>query len=190
MMSEVFGWFSDAARGMLSIFPQRRIVKAGHAGVRYGPGGGIKVLPAGWYLYWPLLQKFEDFPVARQTTDVPKQPLVTLDGVTVTAGGVIRYSVRDFELFCVENFNTFDDIDDVAQIAIRDVVIRWNFDALQKQRGFVDAELRRAAQRRLRSYGVKVHDLNLKGLAPAQLIHIVTDSNQAPVLVQPREASL
>ncbi len=186
MMSEVFGWFSDAARGLLSIFPQRRIVKAGHGAIRYGPGGGIEVLAPGWYVIWPIIQHFEDFPIMRQTTDVPKQPLVTKDGRTVTAGGVIRYSVSDVELFCVENFNTFDDIDDVAQIAIRDVVISHDFEILQTERKLIDLELRRTAQRRLKSYGVKVHDLNLKGLAPAQLVHIVSDG-QSSALIQPKE---
>lgn len=188
MMGEVFGWLGDAARGLLSIFPQRRIVKAGHHAISYGPLGGIKIIGPGWYVIWPLFQQFEDFPTMKQTTDVPKQPLVTKDGRTVTAGGVIRYSVCDVELFCIENFNTFDDIDDVAQIAIRDVVISHDFSTLQNDRKHVDLELRRTAQRRLKSYGVKVHDLNLKGLAPAQLIHIVSDGH-APAMIQPKEVS-
>ncbi len=183
MMQEVFGWFGEAARGIMSVFPQRRIVRAGHAAVCYGPRGGTKVLGAGWFIIWPLFEQYEDFPIARQTADVPKQPLVTKDGRTVTAGAVIRYSVRDVERFCVDNLNTFEDIDDVAQIAVRDVVISHDFAALQSERAKIDEELRRMAQKRLTSYGVKVHDLNLKGLAPAQLIHIVTEG-QAPALVQ------
>lgn len=189
MLGEVFGWFGEAARGLMSVFPQRRIVKAGHAAVLYGPKGGIKVLGAGWFVIWPLFEQYEDFPVARQTADVPKQPLVTKDGRTVTAGAVIRYSVRDVERFCVENLNTFEDIDDVAQIAVRDVVISHTFEQLQTERTMIDEELRRMAQKRLTSYGVKVHDLNLKGLAPAQLIHIVSEG-QAPAMIQPdKEAS-
>src|SRR5690349_6297116 len=187
MMSEVFGWFGDAARGVLSIFPQRRIVKAGHAGMIYGPKGGIRVLKAGWYIIWPMFQEYDDFPTARQTANVAKQPLVTKDGKVVTAGGLIRYSVRDVELSCVENYNTFDDIDDVAQVAIRDVIISHDFATLQSERKQIDEELRRNAQKRLTSYGVRVHDLNLKGLAPAQPIHIVSEG-QSPALIQPNHS--
>jgi regulator of protease activity HflC (stomatin/prohibitin superfamily) len=183
MMSEVFGWFGDAARGILSVFPQRRIIKAGHAGIRYGPRGGIDVLPAGWYFLFPLFQDFEQFPIARQTVDVAKQPLMTKDGKTVTAGGAMRFSVNDVHLFCIENYNTFEDIDDVAQVALRDVVISHTLEVLQTDRERLDRELRIRAQRRLRSYGVRVHEFNLKGLAPAQLIHVVSDS-QVPVLIQ------
>jgi len=188
MIGEVFGWIGEYARGILSVLPQRRIVRAGYGAVRYGPRGGIEVLGAGWYLLWPLFQEFEDFPVAKQTAEVPKQPLVTRDGRTVTAGAIIRYSVFDVERFCIKNLNSFDDVDDVAQIAVRDVVISHRFEDLQAQRERVDGELRSVAQRRLRSYGVRVHDLNLKGLAPAQLIHMVSDG-QAPVLIQPQENS-
>lgn len=183
MMSEVFGWFGDAARGLLSVFPQRRIIRAGHAGIRYGPRGGIDVLPPGWYFFFPLFQDFEEFPIAWQTVDVAKQPLITKDGKTVTAGGAMRFRVDDVKLFCVDNYNTFEDIDDVGQVALRDVVISHTLEALQSDRDLIDRELRIRAQRRVRSYGVRVREFNLKGLAPAQLIHVVSDS-QAPVLIQ------
>jgi hypothetical protein len=67
---------------------------------------------------------------------------------------------------------------------VRDVVIAHTFQTLQSERTMIDKELRRMAQRHLTSYGVKVYGLNLKGLAPAQLIHIVSDTPQAPVLLQ------
>ena len=183
-MTEVFGWLGDAARGLLSIFPQRRIVKAGYGAVRHNPNGSFRVLGPGWFIFWPLFQELESFPIARQTSDIPKQPLVTKDGIAVSAGGVIRYSVKDVELFCVKNVNAFDDIDDVAQISIRDAVINNTFHRLQTARKGIDRMLTTNAGRRLASYGVEVHDVNLKGLAPAQLLHVVSDS-QVPVLISP-----
>ena len=183
MMSEVFGWFGDAARGILSIFPQRRIVKAGYGAIRYGPRGGFEVLEAGWYLLWPLIQEFEDFPVGNQTADVPKQFAQTLDGVSVSFGGVIRYRINDIERFAVKNINSFDDIDDVAQIAMRDQVCSKSLEILRRERMRLDGELKTAANKRLKSYGVRVIDLCMKGPAPAQLIHVISDSQQ-PVMIQ------
>lgn len=183
MLGEVFGWIGEYARGLLSILPQRRIVKAGHGAILYGPKGGIKVLGPGWYVVWLLFQEFEDFPIARQTRTIAKEPMVTQDGRVVSAGGIIRWSVEDLEAFCVDNLNTFDDVDDVAQIAIRDVIASHTYDVLLNNRKLTDKQLKSKAQRQLTSYGVRVHGMSLKSFAPAQIIHMVGDSAGAPTFI-------
>ena len=181
-----FSWLGEFLKGMTSFIPRLRLVKAGHGAIRYSPRGKIEVLQAALYVYGPMIQAFEDFPTAGQTTEVPKQALLTKDLKTVSVGAAITFEIEDLQAFSVDNFNTFDDVDDIAQIAVRDVVKEHTLVEIQTDPE-MDEKLRKAAQRRLRNYGVRVKRMAIKTFAQSQLIHVIGD--QAPMtLVQPQPA--
>lgn len=179
-----FAWLGEFLKGMTSFIPRLRLVKAGHGAIRYSPRGKSEVLKPALYIYWPMVQAFEDFPTAGQTIEVPKQALLTKDLKTVSVGAAMTFEVEDLQAFCVDNWNTFDDVDDIAQVAVRDVVKEHTLAEIQTDPE-MDEKLRRAAQRRLRNYGVRVKRMAIKTFAPSQLIHVIGDQAPGVVLTQP-----
>lgn len=184
-----FSWLGDMMGGLMKLLPRIRLVKAGHGAIRYSPRGKVEVLGPDLYLYWPVCQEFEDFPTASQTVDVAKLPLVTRDGVRVSAGGALTFEVVNLEKFCIHNWNSFDDVDDIAQIALRDVIRTHDFVEIQDDDSDqIDWKLRREAGRRLRRFGVRVNRLSLKGFAPCRLVHVVGDAGHTFVAPPKEEA--
>lgn len=182
-----FSWLSELMQGVMKFIPRLKLVKAGHGAIRYGRKGKSEVLEPDLYIYWPIIQDFEDFPTASQTVDVAKMALVTKDGEPVSAGGALTFEVVNLRAFCVDNYNTFEDVDDIAQVALRDVVKVHTYDELQASGPRIDRELRRKANRRLANYGVRVKRFALKTFAPSNLIHVVGDSTGAQIVMQPQQ---
>jgi regulator of protease activity HflC (stomatin/prohibitin superfamily) len=109
-------------------------------------------------VYWPLISDIEVLVVARQPINTATQSLMTKDGKTVVAGGVVIYKINDVvQAIGKANWSPEDTAGDIAQAAIVEVVSKWNcFDLLENISGKVETQLTETCRRQLRQYGVYV----------------------------------
>ena len=154
-----FSWLSDIFNGILQFIPRPVIVRATHGGVCWVFGSKIKELKPGWRWVWPLIMDWDIIPVARQTTTLNNQGLITKDKQKVQVSGIVVFSINDIiQAIGQRNYDADTTIDDIASAAIAKVVTNWNFnDLLNELTKKVEKELTETCQRQLRQVGVRVH---------------------------------
>ena len=155
---EAFSWIGQIFDSILQLFPRRVIVRATESGVKWSLWKEPKVMEPGIRFYWPLITDIEVAVVARQTLSMPTQALMTRDGKTVVAGGVIIYEINDVvQAIGKNNWSPEDTARDIAQAAIVDVVSKWECqELLENISGKVEEQLTLSCRKQLRQYGVYV----------------------------------
>ena len=157
-MEAALGWLGRIYEALLELVPRRVIVRHTCGGVRWSMGRQPRELRPGLRIYWPLVSEIEIIVVARQTINTPTQSLMTKDGETVVAGGVIIYKISDVvKAIGCQNWSPEETANDIAQAALVEVISSHDFDwLLENISGEVEKELTRICQDQLRKFGVYV----------------------------------
>lgn len=168
-------WLSDIVTALLEIVPRRVIIRATHAGVKWGLRGRPVELKPGWRWYWPLISSVEIIPVARQTLDLPTQALLSKDGKQVIASGVVVYSIQDIVKAIGErNFDVDATVSDISQAVIVEVMTTWKFcDLFENIGGRVKEDLTGACRKQLRCFGVYVHRVALTDFSSCRSLNLL-----------------
>jgi regulator of protease activity HflC (stomatin/prohibitin superfamily) len=158
-MDAAFAWLSQIVEAMLQLVPRRVIIRATERGVKWSLWREPKEMRPGIRIYWPLITDIEVTVVARQTINLPTQSLMTKDGKTVVAGGVVIYKISDIvKAIGSLNWSPEDTAGDITQAAIVEVVAKWNCDALLANiSGKVEEQLTNTCRKQLRQFGVYVN---------------------------------
>ena len=82
---------------LLSIFPCIFILTPYEAGIRVTFGTRVKAKGAGWYVMWPLIQRFVWMVVNSQIIDLRNQSIRTKDNRDIIVSGAIQYCIKDVE---------------------------------------------------------------------------------------------
>ncbi len=135
------------------------IIRATHGGVCWRLGSHIIEMEPGWRWWWPFISDVEIIPVARQTTAIPSQGLLTLDKKQIAVGAVIIFSINNVvQAIGHRNWDVESTVVDITAAAIVRVVTKWNLDDLLIElTDKVEDELTVTCQRQLRQFGVRVH---------------------------------
>ena len=88
-------WLKDLVNRLLSIFPRILILGPHEAGVRITFGKRATKLGAGWWIYWPLVQRILYMEIPTQVVDLRAQSIRTQDNESTVVSGAIQYSVKD-----------------------------------------------------------------------------------------------
>ncbi|MCE1179750.1 MAG: slipin family protein [Micrococcales bacterium] len=107
-----------------------------------------------------------------QLTPVASQEVPSVEGATVRASLVIRWSVRDAAAFVETAESAIDQVYLAAQLALRSAVGARGVDDLTgpSARAEIQADLTRPAQAAAAAYGIEVHEVVLKDLIlPAEV---------------------
>lgn len=157
-MEAAFAWLGQIFDALLQFVPRRVIVRATEGGVKWSLWREPREIKSGFRIYWPLITDIEIIIIARQTLNTPSQSLMTRDGKTVVAGGVMIYKINDIvQAIGKQNWNPDDTAGDITQAAIVDVISKWNCDELLKNiSGKVEEQLTNVCRKQLRQYGVYV----------------------------------
>lgn len=157
-MESAFSWLGKIFDALLELFPRRVIVRATEAGVKWSLWREPKEMKPGIRVYWPLITDIEVTIVARQTINTPTQSLMTKDGETVVAGGVVIYHINDVvKAIGQQNWCPETTAGDIAQAALVEVISRHDFDwLLENLSGEVEKELTEKCRDDLRKFGVYV----------------------------------
>lgn len=90
-------WLRDLINRLLSIFPRFLILGPHEAGVRLTFGSRVTKLGAGWYVFWPLIQRIIWMNIPTQVVDLRAQSIRTQDNESTVVSGAIQYSIKDIK---------------------------------------------------------------------------------------------
>ena len=171
-------WLGDIFETLIRLFPHLKIVKLTQGGLKLRRGCEVTVLTPGLWWYWPLITTIDVVTTVRDTIDLNGQTFTTKDGKSVLASGMVMYTVADVQKLLTTAPDYANTICDVAMNCIHDVMIQYEWEQIRNgiNDGSLGKELKRAAQKELRSFGVEIISLGLKDLAPVRVFKLVQDS--------------
>jgi regulator of protease activity HflC (stomatin/prohibitin superfamily) len=157
-MDAAFAWLSQIVEAMLQLIPRRVIIRATERGVKWSLWREPQEMLPGIRFYWPLITDIEVTVVARQTINLPTQSLLTKDGQTVVAGGVVIYKISDIvKAIGKINWSPEDTAGDITQAAIVEVIASRECNNILKNiGGDVEKQLTSTCRKQLRQFGVYV----------------------------------
>lgn len=174
-----FSWLSDIFNGILNFIPRPIIVRATHSGVCWTFGHKIKKLDPGWHWMWPLIMDWDVIPVARQTNTLTNQGLITKDCKQIQVSGVVIWSIKDIvQAIGQRNYDVDTTVDDIASVAIADVLTTWNFEEIKGQLSEdLKTELTDTCRKQLSQFGVYVHKCALTDFSNCKIHKIMGLNN-------------
>ena len=84
------------------LVPRIELIQPDEAGIRVTLGTREKVLPPGWYLYWPIIQEIFFSTVTTQVQDVRCQSITSKDRRDMVVSGAIRFKITDIRKAMLE----------------------------------------------------------------------------------------
>jgi hypothetical protein len=170
-MESALAWIGQIASWIGQFFPRWHVVPTYQAGVKYVRGKKVVPFGPGIVFWWPVTTMVRDYPIARQSVNLPTQTLTTSDDHVVAVGLILIYKVDDI----VALFNTWDSdeaIKDIAAGALHDVCSTKTYEELKDQ-PTLKRELRQEMRKRLRPLGVRVLQVSLTDRAPAAVLKLI-----------------
>lgn len=151
---------------------------------RWRPEAKVSVVQPGFHVYWPLVTDLEIYPTAYQTTPLVAQDVVTAPDehgkrMTITARGMLAYSITDLEKIYAHTYDPEDTIRDVAATSFHDVLCHRTWEDLCKGQGrSLDTALKNEVKKDLSERGIEVHKFTLTSLAPSRVLRVVQSTSQ------------
>lgn len=191
-MTGLFEWVGKIAEWVGQFIPRWQVIDTRHGAVKWvtirvrdllrfhwDPSCKVTVCPSGFVVWWPLFTEFEMYPTAYQTMPLVAQDVVTTDRKTVTARGMLAYSIVDLKLIQAETWDPEDTIRDIAATSFHDVLCHQSLEELYRGQGRgLDTKLKNEAKKDLSVRGVEVHKFTLTSLAPVRVLRIVQSTSQ------------
>jgi len=166
-----FEWLGEFARASIAWVPRLRHVCADEGAVKF-VRATTSVLGPGMHWFWPLTSEIREAKTSRCILELDVQPLITSDGITVLAGGLVSYRITDVHKYLVDNYDADTNLSETAEVALRRTVISKKLEELQSTRVAIDNLLTREVQALMSEFGVEVLFARLAGLAPAQVLYL------------------
>ncbi len=87
---------------LLKWVPRVELIQPDEAGVKVTLGTIEKILPPGWYIYWPIIQEIFFATVTTSVQDVRCQSITSKDGRDMVVSGAIRFKITDIRKAMLE----------------------------------------------------------------------------------------
>jgi regulator of protease activity HflC (stomatin/prohibitin superfamily) len=142
---------------------------------RYKGSMRTSVCEPGLHWYWPATTSLQSYPTAFQTDNLPSQTMETADGIPITVGGMLTYTVDDLSKLLTQTHSAVKMIQFLTLAAIHDVCCNLTWEALrnEQRRGTLDTKLKNAAQRQLTDFGVRVVKCMLTDMAKTRVYRLI-----------------
>lgn len=180
-------WLNDVMRWLGRWLPHWDVCEPTHAGVKFRASlirSGVRTteIKPGLYWYWPVTTRAYVIPVVRQSVDLPSQSLDTIDGVSMLVSTALVYEVVDVVQALTKNYDVGDTIKEIgAASAVESVVGRKHKDLRDAfADGLIEKELKSAARKLLKPYGIKVIDARFTDCAHHTCIRTEGSANVIP----------
>jgi regulator of protease activity HflC (stomatin/prohibitin superfamily) len=186
-MQAAFEWIGKIADWIGQWIPRWQMVNSTHAYVKYE---GF-FLPSRWrrfkddirvtrcdpgiFWWWPATTNIDHYPTVYQSDNLPSQTFETEDGVSITVGAIVSYTVTDVVTLLTGNQNAVKTIEVESLAAIHQVCCRMKYAELREEqrRRTLGTKLRNEAQRGLDRWGVKVEDCRLTDLTRTKALRLI-----------------
>jgi regulator of protease activity HflC (stomatin/prohibitin superfamily) len=170
-------WLNKFFDKLFTLLPEVFIVAPFEAGVRMTFGKYVCAKSAGWYLIWPLIQRFVWMEIQSQVVDLRNQSIVTLDGHDIVVSGAIQYSIKDIEKAVLAVQVVDKAVETLALGIILEYVHNSRLEDLsdtEKLRSEIIKGIREAA----RGWGVKVERVFITDLGKTRNLRLLTNTVQ------------
>lgn len=158
-LNVLVGWLGDFVRWLISFVPRYCIIHYGHMGVAYTRGRTPIARGPKVHWYWPWQTTIRIYCVQRDLLVVPSLSLETADKIQVQVGAVVVFRISDILKYEVENYQTEQNMAEVAQGALRNIVTRHTWDELSdsaEEGSRLEGKIIRRMQKDLEKFGVTV----------------------------------
>lgn len=172
-MNSALGWIGEIMQWFGNLIPTWTLIRARWVGIKYLPGGQVKILKPGIHWYWPATTEVESLATARQVLDTSGQTLMTKDGQPVYVAGLVVYKITDAYKYQVQNFDADDGMDDIVQTAIRNTIVHKDLSNIQADRNSADEALTEEVSGVLADFGVTVEVARLTDFSKAHVVNVI-----------------
>ena len=156
----------------MSVFPRICILGPHEAGVRLTFGKRVAKVGAGWWLWWPLIQRFIYMEVTPQVIDLRAQSIRTKDNESTVVSGAIQYSIRDAKKAILD----VQDMDKSLEILALGII----FDFVHSRRleecgdiGVLKAEILKGIKEAAAGWGLKIEKVYITDLDKTRNIRLL-----------------
>lgn len=171
-------WIGHLAEALGSIVPRVIHCRTTHRGVMFR-FGKVRLINPGITWYIPMWSDPVIWPIARQTLNLPAQ-VFTSDGKSMMASTAVIYEVSDIHRALVMTYDLEETIRDVAQGAVKRVLLDKSTDQLLKEQDKTDQEITDAIKSELLQFGILVTKAFITDFSSVRVLRLIqnTPSNR------------
>lgn len=170
-------WLKEIFDKILSLLPTVFIIAPFEAGVRITFGKYYSAKGAGWYIIWPLIQRFIWMEIQTQVVDLRTQSIRTIDNADLIVSGAIQYSVKDIQkaIFNVQ------DIDKAVETLALGVIVDFIKNKTSEDCQDIEAlktEILRGIKDAAKGWGLKIERVYITDLGKTRNIRLLGNTNE------------
>ena len=125
----------------------------------------------GLHLKWPFIERVAlRVLLKEQVVDVPPQPVITKDNVTMQIDTVVYFQITDPKLFAYGVQNPMMAIENLTATTLRNIIGDLELDATLTSREIINGKMRVSLDEATDPWGIKVNRVELKNIMPPTAI--------------------
>lgn len=122
----------------------------------------------GWAFVWPIIEEVDLVDLRTKTIDVPKQDVVTKDGIEISIDAIIYLKVKKDNQSVVNSVIEVEDYVGASQLfvvsTLRDVIGSMNLGEVISSIELVNAQLKETLEKTSKNWGVTVDSVEIKDI--------------------------
>ncbi len=122
----------------------------------------------GWAFVWPIIEEVDLVDLRTKTIDVPKQDVVTKDGIEISIDAIIYLKVKKDNQSVVNSVIEVEDYVGASQLLVvstlRDVIGSMNLGEVISSIELVNAQLKETLEKTSKNWGVMVDSVEIKDI--------------------------
>lgn len=171
----MFDQISEFFRAAAQIVPRFSVVNGKEGGVAWVRGKPRKIPSGCLYFYWPVWTEVEWVELRRRTMNLATQ-VVMLQNKPVAVSAVVVYEVVDTLKALTEVQDYEEALQDLALYAVRNALYDVTLAKLASDEASVETSMRRELTKRVKRYGIKVHDVFLSNVSPCRTLMLLGEA--------------
>ena len=160
---------------LLKWVPRIELIQPDEAGVRVTLGVREKVLPPGWYLYWPIIQEIFFATVTTQVQDVRCQSITSKDRRDMVVSGAIRFKITDIRKAMLEVKDCEESLIALSLGVLLSVASTMTEEELADTEKLGDSILKKI-RAEARGWGLKIQKVYITDLGRTRNIRLLTNA--------------
>jgi regulator of protease activity HflC (stomatin/prohibitin superfamily) len=148
--------------------------------VKFVRGSRPVACHAGLHFWWPLVTRWEVYPIVRQTANLPAQDITTTCGKPIAVSGIITYEIVDVLAIYAHTWDPENTVKDIAVAVFGASLSRlsWQQISAKQRSGALSLRLRKACRLELADYGVNVIQCSTPSLVGARVYRVLQSQSQ------------
>lgn len=169
-------WLRKIFDRLLSIFPRILILTPYEGGIRITLGKYVKRLGAGWYLFWPLIQRIVWMEIQTQVVDLRTQSIRIKDNCDIIVSGAIQYNIKDVKKAIVNVQDIDKAIETLALGIILEFVKNKTLEECQDIE-ILKKEILKGIKEAAQGWGLKIEKVFITDLGKVRNLRLLTNTN-------------